>query len=72
MEITLDAAGFEQGADHRVVIVDDAGRRVGAGAFVGTGDQRMLCNLNSSVLRAQAAGFDVLDPAGAVVLHSDL
>jgi anti-sigma factor RsiW len=72
VEVTLDAAGFEQGAEYRVVIVDDAGRRVGAGAFVGTGDRRMRCNLNSSVLRAQAAGFDVLDAGGAVVLHGDL
>ncbi len=72
VEITLDADGFEQGAEYRVVVVDDAGRRVGAGAFVGTGDRRMLCNLNSSVLRAQAAGFDVIDPGGAVVLHGDL
>lgn len=72
VEITLVADGFEPGAVYRVVVLDDAGRRVGAGEFVGTGEQRMRCNLNSSVLRAQAAGFDVIDAAGGVVLHGEL
>jgi len=55
-----------------VVVLDDAGRQVDAGGFVGTGPTRMLCNLNSTVLRAQAAGFDVLDTSGTVVLHGEL
>ena len=32
----------------------------------------MNCNLNSSVLRDDAAGFEVVDTAGTVVLRSDL
>ena len=64
VEITLDADGFAPGVVYRVVVLDQNGGRVGAGEFIGTGEQRMRCNLNSSVLRAQAAGFDVLDPAG--------
>lgn len=72
VEITLDADGFTTGAAYRVVVLDDAGRRVDAGGFVGTGSARMLCNLNSTVLRAQAAGFDVLDTGGTVVLHGEL
>jgi len=72
VEITLDADGFRTDAVYRVLVRDDAGRTVSAGEFIGTGAARMVCNLNSSVLRAQAAGFDVLDPAGAVVLHGDL
>lgn len=72
VEITLDAGGFAPGAVYRVVVLDDGGRAVNAGEFVGTGADRMLCNLNSSVLRADAAGFDVVDPAGRVVLHGEL
>jgi anti-sigma factor RsiW len=72
VEITLEADGFRPGAVYEVVVVDDAGRRAGAGAFVGTGGARMRCNLNSPVLRADAAGFDVLDDRGAVVVHGAL
>lgn len=72
MEITLVADGFRPGTAYRVVVLDDAGRQVDAGEFLGTGDSPMRCNLNSSVLRAGAAGFDVLAPGGAVVLHGEL
>lgn len=72
VEITLDADGFTSGAVYRVVVLDDGGRAVDAGQFIGTGADRMLCNLNSSVLRADAAGFDVVDTAGRVVLHGEL
>lgn len=72
VEITLDADGFRADAVYRVLVRDDAGRTVNAGEFIGTGGARMVCNLNSSILRAQAAGFDVLDPTGGVVLHGDL
>ncbi|MBW0094323.1 zf-HC2 domain-containing protein [Pseudonocardia sp. KRD-184] len=72
VEITLAADGFRPGAVYRVVVIDDGGRAVGAGEFVGTGASPMLCNLNSSVLRADAAGFDVVDAAGRVVVHGEL
>lgn len=72
VEITLAADGFRPGAVYRVVVSDDAGRQVDAGAFIGTGEAPMVCNLNSSVLRTDAAGFDVLDDDGDVVLHADL
>lgn len=72
VEITLAADGFRPGAVYRVVVSDDAGRQIGAGQFIGTGKAPMVCNLNSSVLRADASGFDVLDDDGAVVLHADL
>lgn len=62
--VLLAAAGVvvDAGAPYRVVVLDDTRRQVEAGGFVGTGSTRMLCNLDSTVLRAQAAGFDVLDP----------
>ncbi|MEJ7707331.1 MAG: hypothetical protein WKF82_08675 [Nocardioidaceae bacterium] len=48
------------------------GRRRSAGAFVGTGDKVINCNLNSDVLRPDAIGFEVLDEAGRAVLTADL
>lgn len=72
VEVKLEATGFVPGGIYRVVVLDDAGRPVSAGEFVGTGDQTMNCNLNSSVLRQDAAGFEVTDEAGAVVLSADL
>lgn len=72
VEISLDAEGFRPGAVYRVVVESDDGRRVGAGEFVGTGTQPMTCNLNSSVLRTDAAGFQVLDDRDAVVVRGEL
>lgn len=72
MEIVLDADGFRAGAAYRVVVEGVDGREVDAGAFVGTGAAPMVCNLNSSVLRPDAAGFKVLDTTGATVLRGDL
>lgn len=70
VEIKLTAVGFSPGMPYQVVVVDRQGNDVGAGAFVGTGDVEMRCNLNSSVLLDNATGFKVLDPGGAVVLSS--
>ena len=41
-----------------------------AGAFLGVGPAELNCNLNSSVLREDATGFEVVDAEGAVVLRS--
>ncbi|CCH30911.1 zf-HC2 domain-containing protein [Actinosynnema sp. NPDC047251] len=71
VEIKLDGTGFTGGRPYRVVIRDRDGRESPAGAFVGTGPAPMSCNLSTSVLRADAAGFTVLDPDGGVVLRSD-
>ncbi len=70
VEIKLTATGFSEGTPFQVVVTDRQGRDVDAGAFVGTGSVEMRCNLNSSVLRGNAAGFKVLDPGGGVVLTS--
>ncbi|MGQ0841887.1 anti-sigma factor family protein [Actinokineospora sp.] len=71
VEIKLTATGFETGEPYRVVVTDAAGRKVPAGEFLGTGPKEMKCNLNSSVLRGQANGFEVTDSSGALVLASD-
>lgn len=72
MEITLAASGFEADETYRVVVTAENGRRVSAGEFIGTGDQEMTCNLNSSVLREQAAEFEVRSASGELVLTSSL
>jgi anti-sigma factor RsiW len=70
MEVVLTATGFEPGEAYAVSVTDDAGRTVGAGEFLGTGDAQMRCNLNSSVLRVDAALVQVTAPDGEVVLDA--
>lgn len=70
MEVTLTATGFTSGAAYTVTVTDDAGRTVGAGEFLGTGGREMVCNLNSSVLRADASLVQVTAPDGQVVLDA--
>lgn len=70
IEVKLTATGFRPGESYAVTVTDDAGRTVGAGEFIGTGDEEMRCNLNSSVLRADASAVTVTGPDGAVVLDA--
>lgn len=70
VEVKLRGTGFRTGARYAVVVVGTDGETHPAGEFVGVGATEMLCNLNSSVLRDQAAGFEVRDEAGAVVAAS--
>ncbi len=70
VEVKLTATGFARGDQYRVVVVGDDGRDHPAGGFVGTGAAEMRCNLNSTVLRDRAAGFEVLDSRGQVVAAS--
>lgn len=70
VEVRLTASGFEAGDRYRVVVLGDDGRTYPAGEFVGTGSRPMVCNLNSSVLRADATGFEVLADDGTVLAQS--
>ncbi|MBM6400582.1 anti-sigma factor family protein [Phycicoccus sonneratiae] len=70
VEVRLSARGFDAGDRYRVVVLGEDGRSYPAGEFVGTGSRPMVCNLNSSVLRADAGGFEVLDTAGTVLARS--
>ncbi|MFD9701332.1 anti-sigma factor family protein [Lentzea sp. NPDC059081] len=70
VEIKLDGHGFVAGQTYRVAVTNTNGNEVPAGSFIGTGENLMHCNLNSSVLRANASGFVVRDAAGAITLSS--
>ncbi len=72
VEIKLEAVGLASGAAYEVVMNTSDGRRRSAGAFVGTGEETMNCNLTADVLRPDAVGFDVLDETGQTVLTADL
>jgi hypothetical protein len=72
VEIKLAATGLAAGRPYTVQVLTAAGQRVDAGAFLGTGERPLLCNLNASVLRADAVGFVVRDAAGEQVLAADL
>lgn len=70
VEVKLHGSGFGAGEAYDVSVVSADGIEHPAGEFVGTGDQAMNCNLNSSVLRDAATGFEVRDDTGTVVLTS--
>nr|WP_221204055.1 zf-HC2 domain-containing protein [Modestobacter versicolor] len=70
VEVKLSGEGFAAGEVYRLSVRDEAGNEVPAGEFLGVGAQQLDCNLNSSVLREDAAGFEVVDASGAVVLSS--
>lgn len=72
VEIKLEATGLRSGRPYAVVVTTRDGRTRSAGAFVGTGDNVINCNLNSDVLRPDATGFRVLDEDGQAVLTADL
>ncbi len=70
VEVKLTATGFDRGSRYRATVLGMDGKRYPAGGFVGTGTREMDCNLNSSVLRDRAAGFEIRDGDGAVVVSS--
>ena len=70
VEVKLHAAGFDKGGRYRIDVLGVDGKRYPAGEFVGTGAKDMNCNLNSSVLRDRASGFEVRDAEGEVVVTS--
>lgn len=72
VEIKLEAVGLRSGASYKAVVKSTDGGHHSAGAFVGTGGVTMNCNLNSDVLRADAAAFKVLDENGTTVLTANL
>lgn len=72
VEIKLQATGLQAGRAYSVQVLTTDGRVTDAGAFIGTGERTLNCNLNTSVLRPDADAFMVLDDGGAQVLTADL
>ena len=72
VEVKLTGEGFAAGAVYRVVVTDEDGSAVPAGQFLGVGPAELRCNLNASVLREDATGFQVLAADGTVVASSQL
>ncbi len=70
VEVKLTGTGFTAGEVYSVTVREADGDQVSAGEFIGVGPAEMICNLNSSVLRADAAGFVVVDSGGTVVVSS--
>lgn len=70
-EVKLRTTGLEAGATYRAVIIGADDVEFPAGTFTGTGPNPINCNLQSSVLRADAQGFQSLDQQGGVVISSD-
>jgi anti-sigma factor RsiW len=70
VEVKLSGTGFTAGEVYRVVVAEEDGAVVPAGEFLGIGPARLDCNLNSSVLREDAVGFEVVDADGTVVVRS--
>ncbi len=72
VEATFVGAGFVQGEVYRAAFRSTAGELVPAGEFLGTGAEELKCNMQSALLRADTAGFVVLDADGVEVLAVDL
>lgn len=70
VEIRLTGSGFEEGETYRATLFDDEGNLYPAGEFVGVGAEPMVCNLNSSLLRDDAVGFEITDDGGSTVMTS--
>jgi len=72
VEIKLEVTGLNEGRPYTVEVTTATGQVTGAGAFLGTGEQALTCNLNTSVLRPDAQSFTVLDDTGAPVITARL
>jgi anti-sigma factor RsiW len=72
VEIKLEASGLPAGQAYDVMVVDAAGREYDAGAFLGVSGRKVVCSMNSSVLLADAARFEVVDPGGEVVISGPI
>ena len=71
VEVKLTTAGLAAGTVYEAFVLGEDGGEVPAGTFVAIGNAEMLCNLQASVLREDASGFEIRDVAGEVVMSSD-
>lgn len=73
VEIKLKARGLAPGKSFAVEVVDEQGVTHDAGAFIGVAADRTVdCDVNASVLSAQADRFVVVGPGGRTMIEGDL
>ncbi|WP_323793253.1 zf-HC2 domain-containing protein [Nocardioides sp.] len=73
VELRMTGSGFTQGARFKAYFRNSrTGRLQTAGAFVGTGSDSMVCNLQSALMRNEASEVVVKDASGAVVLAANI
>lgn len=71
-ETRLIASGLNDGQTYSVMLRSEDGDRVPSGAFIGTGDEPVECNLNAALLREDATRLTVRAADGELVLSADL
>lgn len=71
IEVKLQTTGLDAGATYQAVVLGAGDLTFPAGTFTGTGPNTINCNLQASVLREDARGFQILDAQGEVVLSSE-
>lgn len=71
-EVNLVITGLAAGGEYRVTFVDEVGREVPGGTFIGVTGRPIVCNLNAALLREDAVRLRIVDAGGAPVLEADL
>ncbi|MBA3252157.1 MAG: zf-HC2 domain-containing protein [Geodermatophilaceae bacterium] len=71
LEVKLTTEGLDAGENFEAFVVAEDGAVVPAGTFVGVGENTMNCNLQSFVLLAEAAGFEIRDDQDQLVMSGD-
>jgi hypothetical protein len=69
-EAVLDVGGTRPGALYEVFVLDESGRAVPAGAFLGS-SVPVRCRMNAAVLREDVVGLRITDATGATVAQAD-
>ena len=72
VEVRFAATGLQAGETYRASVRSRDGRVSPAGEFVGVAGTEIRCAMQAAVLRVEAAGFDVFDSDGLLVLSAEL
>ncbi len=72
VEVRFVGTGFVDGEVYEAEVRQADGTWASAGEFVGNGGTQITCQMQSGLLRDQAAAFVVTDDTGEVVLRADL
>ena len=71
-EVRFTGSGFTEGEVFRAAFRMQDGSLLPAGEFLGTGERRLVCNMQAALLLADAVEFVVSDAEGTTVLAADL